>query len=181
MKKVDPEHWEKAVERMGRFRPRLLMNMLEDPKDAEKAQKIRRSCKEYLNIDIEHLGILYRDELQDIALGSRIPIIRYKPQSVLSQGIYRTADKLVQTEESQDVPLSLAEIEGSFQTASLEAETDFGSKMEYIEELLSSGALTTGDLVETVRSQQFELDKLRRENQFLKYKLARAIGQGFKG
>ena len=34
--------------------------------------------------------------------------------------------------------------------------------MAYVEELLSSGAITTGDLVETVRSQQFEIDKLRR-------------------
>ena len=181
VREVDPERWAIAVERMARFRPRLLMNMLEDPKDAEKSQKVRRSCKEYLNIEIEHLGILYRDELQDIALGSRIPIIRYKPQSVLSQGLYRTADKLIQTEDTDDAPLSLAELEGSFQTAELEAETDFGAKMSYVEELLSSGALTTGDLVETVRSQQFELDKLRRENQFLKYKLARAIGQGFQG
>ena len=181
VREVDPERWAIAVERMARFRPRLLMNMLEDPKDAEKSQKVRRSCKEYLNIEIEHLGILYRDELQDIALGSRIPIIRYKPQSVLSQGLYRTADKLIQTEDMDDAPLSLAELEGSFQTAELEAETDFGAKMSYVEELLSSGALTTGDLVETVRSQQFELDKLRRENQFLKYKLARAIGQGFQG
>ena len=181
IREVDPERWAIAVDRMSRFRPRLLMNMLEDPKDAEKSQKIRRSCKEYLNIEIEHLGILYRDELQDIALGSRIPIIRYKPQSVLSQGLYRTADKLVQTEDEVDAPLSLAELEGSFQTAELEAETDFGAKMAYVEELLSSGALTTGDLVETVRSQQFEIDKLRRESQFLKYKLARAIGQGFQG
>jgi flagellar biosynthesis protein FlhG len=181
VREVDPERWAIAVERMARFRPRLLMNMLEDPKDAEKSQKVRRSCKEYLNIEIEHLGILYRDELQDIALGSRIPIIRYKPQSVLSQALYRTADKLIQTEDMDDAPLSLAELEGSFQTAELEAETDFGAKMSYVEELLSSGALTTGDLVETVRSQQFELDKLRRENQFLKYKLARAIGQGFQG
>ena len=181
VREVDPERWAIAVERMARFRPRLLMNMLEDPKDAEKSQKVRRSCKEYLNIEIEHLGILYRDELQDRALGSRIPIIRYKPQSVLSQGLYRTADKLIQTEDTDDAPLSLAELEGSFQTAELEAETDFGAKMSYVEELLSSGALTTGDLVETVRSQQFELDKLRRENQFLKYKLARAIGQGFQG
>ena len=181
VREVDPERWAIAMERLARFRPRLLMNMLEDPKDAEKSQKVRRSCKEYLNIEIEHLGILYRDELQDIALGSRIPIIRYKPQSVLSQGLYRTADKLIQTEDMDDAPLSLAELEGSFQTAELEAETDFGAKMSYVEELLSSGALTTGDLVETVRSQQFELDKLRRENQFLKYKLARAIGQGFQG
>lgn len=181
IRKLDPERWQLAVDRMARFRPRLLMNMLEDPKDAEKATKIRRSCKEYLNIDLEHLGVLYRDDMQDIALGSRIPIIRYKPQSVLSQGIYRTADKVIQTEDQADAPLSLAEIEGSFQTAELEAESDFGAKIAYVEELLSSGALTTGDLVETVRSQQFELDKLRRENQFLKYKLARAIGQGFPG
>ena len=157
------------------------MNMLEDPKDADKAQKIRRSCKEYLNIDIEHLGVLYRDELQDVALGSRIPIIRYKPQSVLSQAIYRTADKLMSSEDEEDMSLSLAEIEGGYRTAELEAEADFGAKAAYVEELLSSGALTTGELVEAVRGQQFEIDKLRRENQFLKYKLASALGQGFAG
>ncbi|HUW41623.1 MAG TPA: P-loop NTPase [Rectinemataceae bacterium] len=181
VKELDPERWSVATERMKRFRPRLLMNLLEDPKDADKAQKIRRSCTEYLNIDIEHLGVLYRDELQDIALGSRIPIIRYKPQSVLSQGLYRTADKLLSVEDEEDMPLSLAELEGGFRTAELEAEADFGAKMAYVEELLSSGALTEGDLVETIRSQQFEVDKLRRENQFLKYKLSRAMGQGFTG
>lgn len=181
IKEIDPEHWKTATERMSRFRPRLIMNMIDDPKDADKAQKIRRSCKEYLNIELEHLGILYRDNLQDVALSSRIPIIRYKPQSPLSQGLYRIGDKLIQEENSDDAPLSLTELDGTFQTAELEAETDFGAKMSYVEELLSSGALTEGDLVETIRSQQFELDKLRRENQFLKYKLARAIGQGYTG
>jgi flagellar biosynthesis protein FlhG len=181
VKEIDPERWMIATERMARFRPRLLMNMLEDPKDAEKAQKIRRSCKEYLNIDIEHLGVLYRDEMQDVALGSRIPIIRYKPQSVLSQGVYRVADKLMSSEDEEDMSLSLSEIEGGFRTAELEAEADFGAKVAYVEELLSSGALSTGDLVETVRSQQFEIDKLRRENQFLKFKLTKALGQGFEG
>jgi flagellar biosynthesis protein FlhG len=181
VRELDPERWAIATERMARFRPRLLMNMLEDPKDAEKAQKIRRSCKEYLNIDIEHLGVLYRDDFQDVALGSRIPIIRYKPQSVLSQGVYRVADKLVSAEGEEDMSLSLAEIEGSYRTAELEADADFGAKLAYVEELLSSGALTTGELVETVRGQQFEIDKLRRENQFLKYKLAKALDQGFAG
>jgi flagellar biosynthesis protein FlhG len=181
VRELDPERWEAASERLARFRPRLLMNLLEDPKDAEKAQKIRRSCKEYLNIDIEHLGVLYRDEMQDVALGSRIPIIRYKPQSVLSQGIYRTADKLMSSEDEEDMSLTLAEIEGGYRTAELEAETDFGAKAAYVEELLASGALSMGELVEAVRSQQFEIDKLRRENQFLKYKLAKALGQGFTG
>ena len=77
---MDPENRAAFEAKAAQFRPRLVMNMLEDPKDAEKAQKIRRSCQKYLNLDLEHLGILYRDDLQDIALGSRIPIIRYKPQ-----------------------------------------------------------------------------------------------------
>ena len=178
---IDSEHWAIATERMARFRPRLLMNLLEDPKDSEKAQKIRRSCKEYLNIDLEHLGVLYRDELQDVALGSRIPILRYKPQSVLSQALYRTADKILSCEDEEDMVLSLAEIEGGYRTAGLEAEADFGAKAAYVEELLSSGALTTGELVEAIKSQQFEIYKLRRENRFLKHKLSKALGQGFTG
>jgi len=178
---IDPERHRVAVDRLARFRPRLLLNMLEEPKDSEKVQKIRRSCSDYLTLKLEHLGVLYRDEMQDVALASRIPIIRYKPQGILSQAVYRVADKLVSTEGELDAPLSFGELEGSFQTAELEAETDFGAKMAYVEDLLNSGALTMGDLVETVRSQQFEIDKVRRENQLLKHKLARAIGQGFTG
>ncbi|HPE37238.1 MAG TPA: P-loop NTPase [Spirochaetales bacterium] len=166
--------------RCSRFRPRLVMNMLEDPKDADKAQKIRRSCREYLGIDLEHLGVLYRDELQDIALSSRIPIIRYKPKSVLSQAIYRVADKLVSTESDDDDFLDPEYLDDSYAAAASEAEMDFESKLDSVEELLQSGALTTGDLIETVRIQQYEIGQLRKENQLIKSKLAKALVQGFK-
>jgi flagellar biosynthesis protein FlhG len=49
-----------------------------------------------------------------------------------------------------------------------------------VEELLSSGALSQGDLVEAVRMQQFEISQLRKENNFIKSKLAMALAQGFK-
>jgi flagellar biosynthesis protein FlhG len=52
--------------------------------------------------------------------------------------------------------------------------------MEYVEELLHSGALTQGDLIETVKTQQLEISKLKKENAFLKTKLSRAITQGFR-
>ncbi len=166
--------------RMSRFAPRLVMNMLEDPKDADKAQKIRRSCKEYLGIDLEHLGVLYRDDLQNIALGSRIPIIRYKPQSILSQAIYRVADKLVSTEDDVDDFLDPEYLDDSYGAASSEAEIDFESKLGYVEDLLQSGVLSMGDLVETVKMQQYEISQLRKENQLVKSKLAKALMQGFK-
>ena len=178
--RADPESAAAFADRAARFRPRLVMNMLEDPKDAEKAQKIRRSCKEYLNLDLEHLGVIYRDDLQDIALGSRIPIIRYKPQSVLSQAVYRIADKIVSTEGEDDSPLETAYLDESFQSAEMEAEIDFEAKVAYVEDLLHAGALSHGDLVETVKIQALEIGQLRKENRLLKHKLAKAIGQGFK-
>jgi len=180
IKEVDPASRAAFDMRMSKFSPRIILNMLEDPKDAEKAQKIRRSCREYLGMDLEHLGIVYRDDLQDVALGSRIPIIRYKPQSVLSQAIYRIADKLVSSEGDDEAFLDPEYLDDSYGAADTEAEADFETKMDYVEELLSSGALTQGDLIETVRMQQFEISHLRKENQFLKSKMAKALSQGFK-
>jgi len=47
-----------------------------------------------------------------------------------------------------------------------------------LEDLLHSGALTTGDLVEAVRTQQLELATLRRENAILRARLLRAVREG---
>ncbi|MDR0601458.1 MAG: P-loop NTPase, partial [Treponema sp.] len=42
--KIDPESFDRFTSRLDRFRPRLIMNMIDDPKDADVALKIRRSC-----------------------------------------------------------------------------------------------------------------------------------------
>ncbi|MDR2150182.1 MAG: P-loop NTPase [Spirochaetaceae bacterium] len=179
IQKIDPVSYKKFVEHLEHFHPRLVTNMLEDPKEAEVAMKIRRSCSEYLALKIEYLGIIYRDSIQNISLSSRVPIVIYKPASILSQGIYRIADKILQSSEDQFV-LSDQELAGSFQETGMEAEIDFENKMEYVEDLLHTGALTQGDLIETVKSQQFEISKLKKENNFIKLKLSKAITQGFK-
>jgi flagellar biosynthesis protein FlhG len=178
IRKADPESHDRFMARLGRFRPRLIMNMIDDPKDADVALKIRRSCEEYLSLKIEHLGVIYRDSVQDTALSSRLPILLYKPQSILSQAVYRIADKIINSDED-NFTLDEKGIEESFQEAGIEAEIDFENKMDYVEDLLHSGALTQGDLVETVKSQQFEISKLRKENNFLKLKLSRAISAGY--
>lgn len=176
----DPESHQLFLEKNSNFRPSFILNMLEDPKDDEKAVKLRRSCREYLGVDLQHLGIIYRDDLQDIALGSRLPIIVYKPNSILSQAIYRLADKLIQYELNGEGFFNLQNLEQTYLLAEMEAEVDFQSKLYYIEELLHSGALSMGDLVETIKSQQFEIGQLKKENQLLKTKLVRAIEAGFK-
>ena len=179
IKKIDPASHDKFIARMANFQPRLIMNMIDDPKDSDVAMKIRRSCEEYLDLQIEHLGIIYRDSIQDKVLASRLPILLYKPNSVLSQAIYRIAEKILSSDEGGSV-LDASDIENSFQEAGAEAEADFESKMEYVEDLLHSGALSQGDLIETVKSQQFELNRIKKENNFLKMKLGQAMKEGFK-
>jgi flagellar biosynthesis protein FlhG len=175
---TDPDTYTSYLKRASRFHPRLILNMLENPDDTEKANKLRRSCQQYLDIDMEHLGIIYRDDLQDTALRSRLPIILYKPQSVLSQAIYRIADKIIQSEDAagddEDMDV-LIDLDESYQNAESEASADFAAKLGYIEELMQAGALSMGDLIETVKTQQLEINHLKKENQFLKSKLLKYI------
>jgi flagellar biosynthesis protein FlhG len=179
IKKIDPASHDKFVKRLNSLHPRLIMNMVDAPKDADVAMKIRRSCEEYLALKIEHMGVIYRDPLQDTALSSRLPIVLYKPQSVLSQAIYRIADKIMESSK-EDFSLDDKQIEDSFQEAEAEAAIDFDSKMEYVEDLLHTGAMNKNDLIETIRSQQLEISKLKKENNFIKLKLTKAIQQGYK-
>jgi flagellar biosynthesis protein FlhG len=175
---VAPQPVAEFREKLARFRPRIVLNMLRDPKDADRVTRLRRSCQEYLGIELEHLGVMYRDDLQDIALAARLPIVAYKPESVLSQAIERIGDKIVEldaAEESDEWFDSTA----SFETATAEAETDFEAKSDYVSELLSTGALSQGDLLETVKSQQLEINKLRKENDLLKSKIVRASEAGY--
>ena len=157
------------------FNPRLVLNLLDNPKDIEKGEKVQRSCQEYLGLTIEHLGVIYRDHLQEIALRSRLPIIRYKPASVISQSIHRIADKILESAGNDQNPLGTPGMEESFQAIEMEAEMDFTARIEEIQKLLDTGALTQGDLLETIKSQKYEISSLKKENQLLKTKLLKKL------
>ncbi|MCR4714209.1 MAG: P-loop NTPase [Treponemataceae bacterium] len=177
IQKIDPASAAVFEHRINQFHPRLIMNMIEDPKDAEKAYRIRRSCQEYLGLNLEHLGVLYKDPMQDVALASRLPITVYKPQSILSQAIFRIADKIIQ---SETIKFDNELADDSFAAADTEAEQDYSSKMTYVEDLLGSGALTMSELADTIKAQQYDITQLKNENILLKTKLLKAIQQGYR-
>lgn len=185
LRQVDPENAMQFSSRLIQFRPRLAINMIDDPKDIDKAQKIRHSCAQYLGLEIDYLGVMYRDMLQDKALAARLPVLKYKPQCVLSQGIYRIAEKILAAEPRQfDQNFDLTEDSGgsfySFQSASEDAEDDYALKMNGLQDLVGSGTFTTGELSEMIKTQQYEITQLKKENMLLKSKLVRAAKQGFK-
>ena len=175
---IDPTNAKIFQHRMEQFRPRLIMNMINDPKDTDKTLKIRRSCKEYLGIDLEYLGVIYRDSMQDVALSSRLPIIVYKPQSIVSQAIFRLSDKILLSQEAQFENIDSI-IQASYDNAENEAQEDFEAKLSYVEDLIGTGALSLSDLAETIKSQQFEINHLKKENNLLKSKILKAHEQGF--
>lgn len=176
---IDPKSAAVFKARLGQFHPRLVLNMIDEPKDADKALKIRRSCQQYLGLDLEHLGVMYRDNLQDRALSSRLPVIAYKPNSVLSQAIYRIAEKILQSETMEFSDFAQV-TDSSFEVVQEEATDDFTAKMSYVEDLIGTGALSQGELAEIIKQQQFELTQLRNENLLLKSKIVKAANQGFK-
>lgn len=182
LKDIDPEHATKFLNMLERFKPRLIMNMVGDPKDVDKALKIRRSCRQYLDIDLEHLGVVYEDSMQDIALSSKLPIIIYKPKALVSQGIYRVAEKIRNSVIDADFDMDdfVHFSDETFELAEAEAEADFKNRMDYVGELVGGEALTAGDLAEMVKTQQFEISILKKENLLLRHKLKEASEQGFK-
>lgn len=169
------------INRMQQFRPRLVMNMIEDPKDADRAMRIKASCNQYLGLEIEYLGLMYRDIFQDKALASQLPVVVYKPQSVLGQAIYRIADKVISTPPHQfDAAFTSEAYNGdNFQDAEDDANEDYNFKLSGIDDLVSGGSLSMGELAEMVKTQQYEITQLRKENNLLKSKLIKASQQGF--
>ena len=180
--KVDPQNTELFVSRMKQFRPRLVMNMIDDPKDAERSLRIRHSCSQYLGLDIEYLGVMFRDQLQDKALSSRLPVIIYKPHCVLSQAIYRIADKVIAAEPRQfdEEFNNTIDASATFDMAEEEANDDFSLKLSGIDDLIGSGQLSTGELVEMIKTQAYELTQIKKENLLLKSKIVKAAKMGFK-
>lgn len=182
LKEIDKDNASVFVRRLERFKPRLIMNMIDDPKDADKALKIRRSCRQYLDIDLEHLGVVYRDSIQDVALSSKLPVLIYKPESMVSQAIYRISEKIIASTLPSDFDSDdfSSFADETFENALSEAQFDYKNRMDYITELVGGEALTAGDLAEMVKTQQFEISILKKENMLLKHKIKKAIEQGFK-
>lgn len=178
---VDSQNTQLFINRMQQFRPRLVMNMIEDPKDADKISRIKNSCNQYLGLDIEYLGVMFRDMLQDKALSSQLPIVVYKPQSVLGQAVYRIADKINATQMHKfDSGFTPDSFNDNFHEAEEEADADYSFKLSGIDDYVSGGNLTTGEMAEMIKTQSYELTQLKKENNLLKSKLLKAASQGFK-
>jgi flagellar biosynthesis protein FlhG len=181
LKIADPENYPKFERTLKAFRPRLIMNMLDEPSSASKAERLRRTIVQYLDIDIEHLGVVFRDETQSRALSSGLPVVVYKPKGVMAQALNRVADRIILTKGGNSAPfLNADDVEAGYKLAEAEASGDYLEKMGSVETFFKEGSISDGDIIETIRTQQYELNQLRKENRFLKSKIVKASKDGAK-
>ncbi len=176
IREIDPHSYERMRQGMELLRPKMVLNMLSDPKDMQRANKLRNSCRQYLSVDLEHLGVIYYDEVQSRALNARWPVVAYKPQAIISQAIYRIAERVVELAARPASPLSGGDagrelFDGSYEVAGQEADEDYKVRRSQLQESLHSGLLSESDMMETIKSQQFDIQQLKLENQFLKKKI----------
>jgi flagellar biosynthesis protein FlhG len=99
----------------------------------------------------------------------------------LGQAIYRIADKVISTPPHEfDTDFNPDSFNDNFQEVEDDANEDFNFRLSGIDDIVSSGSLSISELAEMIKTQQYEITQLRKENNLLKSKLIKATQQGFK-
>lgn len=169
----DPESYEKFMKKFSQFSPFIIFNMLNKPDDIKKIKKILKSAKDYLNINLQSIGSIYKDELIDKALNHKIPITIYKPTSLTSKSIKKIAKKLIELETIiNDVELlSEDNLNESYHFVIQEAQDEYLEKYAYLESLLMNKTIDNNAIIDIIKSQQKEIATLRKQNIMFKKKL----------
>lgn len=184
IKEEDPLSYQKLSGYLKAFKPSMVFNWLTNEEDLNKAVKIRTSSRQYLGLDLQSLGTIYKDNWQDMALASRLPVIIYKKESLIAKAVYRIADKILELDsqysQTSYYPLSTEEIQDSYELSAMEAQNDYASKMQFIKSIAKNETLTPKEMMELIESQQQEISDLRKQNNLFKLKLKKAVEKGFK-
>ena len=182
-REIDYPSYQELEAKMKLFQPQIVLNILRQPSDMQRADKFCHSCHQYLSVNLKHLGVIYYDEVQMQARKSQLPVVAYQPQAIISQAIYCLADKIIAIEHSHN-PSPLYDVADA---NSVETEEMFAldSPKDFIRD--SSDApdspMSNGNIIppvnirngrgllEKIQYQQLNIQQLRLENQYLKKKL----------
>lgn len=169
----DPENYSKFNKLFRTISPFMIFNMLKAPKDIEKTEKIIKSAKNYLSINLQSIGAIYKDEIVDQALNSKIPITIYKPTSSTSKSIKKIAKKLIEIEDlTNDAELLNEEdLNESYDFVLREAQEEYIEKIEYLESLIKNKTIESSEIIDIIKSQKREIETLRKQNMLFKKKL----------
>ncbi len=157
--KIDREAGEKTKKYLAALQPKFVVNMAASPADLELAEKLRDLVRKNLSVEVECMGLIFRDESVDRSVEEGKPLIISQGDSIAAKEIARITQKLLQSENYPQMPLELDYYADTYELALIEAQNDF-------EELQSRGKegeeeVDAGDLLAIISDQKKQINELR--------------------
>ena len=121
------------------------------PKDLAMGEKLRKISNNYLNIDMEYLGFLYRDKIVEESISKRKPLAILDKQNQTFQTITRIAYKITNAKKIPYYLLDINSYDESLEVLLEEATDDFIARIEGYEELAGENLITVNELLNCVR------------------------------
>ena len=172
---IDPEIHAEAVNLLDSFNPKIVINMALKPKDLAMGEKLRKISNNYLEIDMEYLGFLYRDKIIEKSVAKRRPLALLDTNGQTFQTIIRMAYKIINAKKIPYFLLDIEDYDDSLEILLEEATDDFITRIEGYQELADENLITINELLTIVKNLEYENINLKKnieelEQNLLKYK-----------
>ena len=143
IQKIDPESGNKAKKYISVLKPKIVINMAENPDVIQIIEKLRDLIKKGLVLDVECMGLIYSDSTVNEALSDHVPVSIKDKHSIASKDIERIAQKIIQSGRFPEMPLDLNYYKDTFELTQIEAQNDFqeGAGLNQLEEEVNIGRL----------------------------------------
>jgi flagellar biosynthesis protein FlhG len=158
MTKLDGEAGERAGRYMEAMKPKFVINMARTPDDIQIVEQLRDLVRNNLSLDVECMGLIYRDDAVEQALEEGSPLATSHGDSVAGRGIFRISQKILQSEEFPKMPLELDYYADTYELTLLEAQSDYE---ELQGETGGDGEVGAADLLAIISEQKRQIDELR--------------------
>ncbi len=90
-----PESGEKARKELSLFCPQVILNMGQTSQDLEMGRRLRSLVQHKLNLKLDFIGFLPKDEVVPLAVARRTPVYLLAPNSRFTAGIHSITERVL--------------------------------------------------------------------------------------
>ncbi len=172
---INPELHAETLAMIDSFNPKIIINMAYQPKDISMGEKLRKISKNYLNIDMEYLGFIYRDKIVEKSILERKALAIMAPESQTYQTIVKMAYKITTAKKMPYFLLDINNYDDSLEILLEEATEDLATRIEGYDKLADANLISINELLSIVKNLEYENLALKKrveelEQELLKFK-----------
>jgi len=159
MSKLDREAGAKAKRYLGALQPKLIVNMAGSPDELQVVEQLRDLVRKNLAVDVECMGLIYRDEAVERSLEAGKPLMTTEGDSIAARQITRISQKILQSDHFPNMPLDLDYYADTYELALIEAQNDFDELQAMAKG--SGDEVDAADMLAIISDQKRQINELR--------------------